>query len=202
MSQKHTGFNAWLGEEIKPGDEGFRLFLGRYIDRAPVANRNISLEGELVKYTGKNRQFKLSTPLDFLALLSSHIANHYESVIRLYGWYSYRSRGERRKAAAAAGRETSAEDSVEKQVPIVDTAVDRQAAKRSWAALIRKVFELEPLCCQRCGGPMKIVGFIVDCQEVSRLLKNLGIPPFTTPKPIPSTGPPVSEPRPFCPSAA
>lgn len=37
-----------------------------------VVNRNISLEGDLVKYSGKDEQFKLFKPLDFLALLSSH----------------------------------------------------------------------------------------------------------------------------------
>ena len=35
--------------------------------------------------------------------------------------------------------------------------------------------------------------FIVDYHEVARLLKNLGIKPFTTPEPIRTTGPPSSD---------
>lgn len=37
---------------------------------------------------------------------------------------------------------------------------------------------------------MKIKSFITDTHEISRLLKNLGFPAFTTPLPEKATGPP------------
>ena len=35
--------------------------------------------------------------------------------------------------------------------------------RRSWAALIKKVYEVDPLRCPECGGEMKIISFIEKC---------------------------------------
>ncbi len=32
--------------------------------------------------------------------------------------------------------------------------------RRSWARLIRKVYEVDPLICSRCGGTMKVIAVI------------------------------------------
>ena len=33
-------------------------------------------------------------------------------------------------------------------------------ARRGWAALIKQVYEADPLCCPKCGSAMRIIAFI------------------------------------------
>jgi len=46
---------------------------------------------------------------------------------------------------------------------------------------MKKVFELDPLLCPKCGGSMKIKAFIPDHHEITRLAANLNIPPQQAP---------------------
>ncbi len=45
--------------------------------------------------------------------------------------------------------------------------------KSTWGALIAKIYEINPLVCQYCGGEMKVVAVIVDSVEVKKILKHL-----------------------------
>jgi hypothetical protein len=36
---------------------------------------------------------------------------------------------------------------------------DRTTARKRWAALIKQVYETDPLLCPKCGGEMKIISF-------------------------------------------
>ena len=63
--------------------------------------------------------------------------------VTTYGDYSNRSRGLRRLAT-------------EDQDPAVITVVDTRR-KANWARLIRKVYEVDPLKCTRCGATMRII---------------------------------------------
>jgi len=67
-------------------------------------------------------------------------------------------------------------------------------ASKSWAALIKRVFEVDPLICPNCSATMRVVSFITNSNEVNRLLKNLGIPAWTIPEPIKSNAPPSTKP--------
>ena len=96
-------------------------------------------------------------------------------LIRYYGWYSNKARGMRRgtrlrvAAEAAAAASLAASSSGEAaQVP----APSRSS--QTWAMLIKRVYELDPLACPRCGGQMKVIAFIeppqadVTCLPVGR----------------------------------
>lgn len=45
--------------------------------------------------------------------------------------------------------------------------------RRNWAGLIRKIYQVDPLTCAKCGGRMKIVSFIEDTETMKKILKNL-----------------------------
>ena len=45
----------------------------------------------------------------------------------------------------------------------------------SWARLISKVYEVDPLLCPKCGGEMEIAKFIIDGNEIQATLIALGI---------------------------
>ena len=52
----------------------------------------------------------------------------------------------------------------------------KQGRKR-WAALIKQVYEVDPLSCPKCGAEMKIIAFIEGRQEavVEKILKHCGL---------------------------
>ena len=56
---------------------------------------------------------------------------------------------------------------------------------RGWAAMIRKVYEVNPMVCPKCGGLMKVVAFITDYQAVDRISDHLKLR-FIAEKPPPS----------------
>ena len=56
-------------------------------------------------------------------------------------------------------------------------------ASASWARLIHKIFEVDPLLYPNCGKEMKIIAFITNHQEVKKILsisekKTKGLLPF------------------------
>ena len=68
-----------------------------------------------------------------------------------------------------------------------DETLSRRKAKAKWAALIKKVFEGDPLLCPKCGGRMKIISFIEKRDQadvIKRILKHCGLwkdPPARAP---------------------
>jgi transposase len=57
--------------------------------------------------------------------------------------------------------------------------------RRSWAEMIHKVYEVNPLRCPQCGGTMKLIAFITDYQVVDRIVNHLKLT-FTAAKPPPA----------------
>lgn len=49
---------------------------------------------------------------------------------------------------------------------------------RSWARLIQRIYEVDPLLYPRCGKKMKIIAFIEDYKVVKKILDYLGIYEF------------------------
>jgi len=124
--------------------------------------------------TGPKRNFQILDPLEFLAEFTQHIPPKGAHLIRYYGWYSNKARGMRRKAAEAAG---AAEQ------PTTASAVDaapvpvRSRASQTWAMLIKRVYEIDPLICPRCSGQMKVVAFIEPPQGevIEKILRHCGL---------------------------
>jgi hypothetical protein len=44
---------------------------------------------------------------------------------------------------------------------------------RRWAELLRRIFELDPLRCPRCGNAMRVVAFITQPHVIDRILTSL-----------------------------
>ena len=174
----HSGFSAFLGEPIAADDIEQRLFVARYLKKCPVSNERISLascQGDTAVTLRTKRDGKLSvrsfTALEFLAELQQHLPDLWEQTSRAYGIYSSRSRGAA-KEEAAIEIQAYAPDSSAKPSP-------------RFAALMKRVFEIDPLLCPRCGAAMKIKAFISDPHEIERLMTNLGLPRSTSPPHIP-----------------
>jgi hypothetical protein len=95
----------------------------------------------------------------------SHIPNKGQVLQRYYGWYASRVRGMRRKAT-----ETGEENPIVCVDP--EPKVLSEAALR-WAELLRRIFEVDPLACPRCGEQMRIVAFITQPKTIDRILEHL-----------------------------
>jgi len=50
--------------------------------------------------------------------------------------------------------------------------------------MIRKVYEVDPMTCPKCGGRMKVIAFLTDYQAVDRIIDHLKLT-FTAEKPPP-----------------
>jgi len=118
--------------------------------------------------TGPTAGSETTDALEFLARLTSHIPNKGQVLQRYYGWYSSRQRGKRRMVAEAG------EDHQEQQLVTVEPEPEAlREAKRRWADLLRKILEVDPLACPRCGQEMRIVSFITEPKVIDRILEHL-----------------------------
>ncbi len=104
--------------------------------------------------------------LEFLARVASHIPNKGQVLQRYCGWYANRTRGIRRRTATHRQASASAVE-VEPVQPSI------QEARRRWAELLRRIFEVNPLRCSRCAHEMRIVAFITQPRVIDRILTHL-----------------------------
>jgi hypothetical protein len=146
---------------VEPEDQSAVERLARYIMRPPISLDRMSWDGVgEVRYRRKgghedpvlNRDpVETFDPLEFLARVIMHIPAPRRHLIRFYGWYSNVSRGKRRLREEAA---ESACPSGDGQAPSIrakkDQGPDARALRRSWAKLIKRIYEIDPLVCPKC----------------------------------------------------
>jgi hypothetical protein len=164
---KHSGFNVFCGNRISPNDDTAMENLARYIIRASFSQERMQyLEQEgTVVYTGKDRKTnKVFPAMEWLAAMCTHIPNRGEQMVRYYGYYSNVARGKRKEAG---------NDDV---VPcILEPQGELKAFRKSWARLIQKIYEVDPLICPKCQGKMRVISAIDDRQVIRAILEHLGI---------------------------
>jgi hypothetical protein len=111
--------------------------------------------------------------LELIARVTSHIPDKGQVMVRYYGLYANAHRGKVRKAG---------------RVPVLLGTVEqepRPVPSKGWAAMIRKVYEVDPLVCPRCGGRMRVVAFLTGYAVVDRIIRHLALT-FVAEKPPPS----------------
>jgi len=181
---KHSGFSVHREVYLEAGDRKAIENVAQYISRCPFSLARmikVSDDGSVVYKADHNewklfphwkviptlpgmvRNFEVFKPLDFLAQVTQHIPNRSQHLIRYYGRYSNKSRGMRKKAGAVINAPAAQE--VEEY---------QKLARRRWAALIKKVYEVDPLICPKCGGPMDIIAFVTDSETIQKILKHIG----------------------------
>jgi len=111
--------------------------------------------------------------LEFIARVTSHIPDKGQVTVRYYGLYANAHRGKVRKASVSPLILRMAEEQVQ------------PAPSKGWAAMIQKLYEIDPMVCPQCGGQMKVIAFITDPQEVDRIIDHMKLT-FVAEKPPPS----------------
>ncbi len=173
MNWRHTGFNVYCGDAIWPNNKEGLENLARYIIRAsfsqermtyiPIEDSSAGAPEVLYKSKDGKTQYRFQ-PLDWLALLTTHIPNKNEQLARYYGFYSNKSRGLRIKAET------------DDEVPsLIESDVSLSSFRKRWAALIRKIYKVDPLICPKCQGTMRIISAIRDPKIVEKILRHLDL---------------------------
>ena len=133
------------------------------LSRLEYQSDNATVTYHSDKPTGPTAGSETLDVLEFLGRVASHIPNKGQVLQRYYGWYASRTRGIRRRAGT-------------EEQPTVYAApipVPLREAHRRWAELLRRIFEVEPLECPRCGQTMRIVAFITQPRVIDRILTHL-----------------------------
>ena len=47
--------------------------------------------------------------------------------------------------------------------------------RQTWARLIQKICEVDPLICPKCQGTMRIISFIEELDIIEKILRHLGL---------------------------
>ena len=179
-------------------EDGVRV--GLYIVRAPAAVSRLQLtENGLLKYLAKgsipnDRCDSLLQPagqifdyLEWIAKVTSHIPQKGAQLVHYYGAYSNSHRGKRVKSVA------SAITSLPHPAPPLEPETEWiKLRRKSWAALIRLVYESDPLLCPKCHTQMTVISVIKDGAVIDKILDHLQYK-FDV-LPLPARPPPPQDP--------
>ena len=116
--------------------------LARYIIRASFSQErmNYMVNESKVIYKSKNgNDTKEFDAVDFIAGLCSHIPNKNEQMLRYLGFYSNVCRGRRKKQG------------MKESEYVIEGEKSNKGTNKSWARLIKKIYEVDPLICPKCG---------------------------------------------------
>jgi hypothetical protein len=167
LSWERSGFSVHA-EQVVLADERDRLArLARCMARAPLPDARVreGPDGRLLVRAGASEV--AFPPLDLIHALVEQIPDKGQHLVRYYGAYSNRARKLHRPAEKEAGGRGGREDPRDAEP---EFAGER---RRSWARLLRKLLEVDPLLCPKCGVETKVVAVITDPQVIDRILGHL-----------------------------
>jgi hypothetical protein len=160
LSWRHSGFSVHTTVSVEPEDPAGTERLARYLLRPALSLERMSWDqtGTVVYRRKARSRFGSSQitfeAMDFLARLLLHIPEPRLHTVRYFGEYSSVVRARRR--AQEGGVETGS-----LRGPDAPSSAERRRLRRTWAKLIRRIYEVDPLIC-RCGAQMRILAFILD----------------------------------------
>ena len=182
----NSGFSLHNRVRLARDDSAGQEALAQYIVRNPFSVKKITYNdatGMVIyrskkmpsKSKGGRKNFQVFTAEEFIGAITQHIPDKSFQLIRYYGWYSNRGRGDREKAKEGSdGNHPSVADS-SSSLEIIDVSDYRpkKIPSPKWRECIKKVWEVDPLLCPKCGGEMKIVSFITENDVIRKILERL-----------------------------
>jgi len=174
LTWEHSGFSVDGSVKVAVGDYGRLKRLVRYLARPAVSAERVAYDrssGRVTVRSSKKVQgvrpvVAQYDALTFLSLLALQVPPPGVHMVRYYGYYSVRSRAERRRRAGEG------QGGIHTEAPPPATI-----RRRNWAQLLRQVFEVDVLRCPKCEAEMKIISFITTFQDqvINRILEHLGV---------------------------
>jgi hypothetical protein len=175
LSWRHSGFNVHSLVRAKTKAEAERV--GKYMIRPLLAMERLTFlepKGKVGYRHGENgAEQETMDYLEFIARVTSHIPDKGQVMVRYYGLYANAHRGKVKKTSPSPS-----------ELRVVDKELRRLPSK-GWAEMIRKVYEVDPMICPKCGGAMKVIAFITEYAVVDRIIDHLKLT-FVADRPPPS----------------
>ncbi len=146
--------------------------------RCPLVLERLNWDAERAEVTYQARPKRSKGPsgaiarwdaLEFIARITDHIPEPGQQLVRNWGYYANASRAKRRRES---GIENSPEDNQHRQ----DSSDANRQRRLSWAKMIQKVYEVDPLLCTFCGGEIKIISFITKPKTIKKILDAMDLP--------------------------
>jgi len=160
--------------------------LCRYVLRPPIATERLSLadDGKVVyalRHPWRDGTAEIVfDPLTFLERLAALVPRPRAHLLTYHGVLAPASDWRDWIVPAAAPAKASA---------VADPPRASAPERMRWAELMRRVFELDVLRCEHCGGRRKLIALIQDPFVARRILEHLGLP--SEPPPVaPARAPP------------
>jgi hypothetical protein len=173
LAWEHSGFSVYAEQVVFPRERDRLARLARYMARAPLPDARVreGPDGRLLVRTAPDPRTGATEaafgPLELIHALVEQIPDKGQHLVRYYGAYSNRARRLYRAAEGEGGGRGGREDPREKEPEFA------RSRRRSWARLLRKLLEADPLLCPECGVEMKVVAVITDPQVIDRILGHL-----------------------------
>ncbi len=199
LSWRHSGFSVKATQRVASTERGRLARLARYATRVVVAvgamgfREDGRVEIETPPDPVTSSTVLVLDRLELVHALCQQVPDQGMHLVRFYGAYSNRRRnalrrlrgevegapagdgalGPRPRAAPPAATPApcgSEEASAVPGPPDRPPTAAEVARAVSWAKLLRKVFEVDPLRCPRCGGSMAVVAWITEAATIDRIL--------------------------------
>jgi Putative transposase len=188
LSWKRSGFNIDDSVRIPAGEGKTLEHVARYMLRlrSPVclsrmqwsptsshvlyAPKSFPRAGGAFPAPRKNRRSQVLGH-KFLARVITQIPEPRRHLLFYYGLYANVVRGRRKISQPREEKVSSPNEPQEQDEPTMSPA-RKQALRRRWSDLIRRVFELDPLRCP-CGGSFRVVSFITQPQVIRKIVEHL-----------------------------
>ena len=178
LSWVRPGFSVRATQVVEPDDPERLERLARYVVRAPFLQDGArpTPEGPVVVPTPPDPRTGAEElhldPLDWVHAVTTQIPDPAQHLVRYYGGYASRTRGTRRRREAATAGPRAPEHHGHPLDRDEDSAFTK-ARKATWARLLRKLLEVDPLICPRCGAEMKVIAVITEPRVVDEILRHL-----------------------------
>ena len=157
--------------------------VARYIIRNPFSTEKMEFKppnavnrnGAVIYRSGMNpkinRNFQIFTPCDFIAAITQHIPDKSFQLVRYYGWYSNKMRGQRNKRAKEDSEELG------EGIVVIDVSEHKphRIPSKKWLDLIKKVWEADPMICPTFQREMRTISLIDERDVIIKILKCLGL---------------------------
>ncbi len=185
-----SGFSVHA-EQLVFDNEAERLEkLASYLTRSPIKLGSITEtpEGRVRVITPPHpltgNTVSVLDALDWIHAVCQQIPDRGQHLTRYYGAYANRNRSALSQKALTAYLPSCTETKIDKS----STASTSSSSRAHWARLIRKVFEVDPLLCPKCGSGMKLIAVLTDPKVVDRIIRHLDKNAAVARSPPPTTG--------------
>ncbi len=196
LAWPHGGFSLDGGTFVEAQDRAGLERLLLYVLRSALSLKHLTYapERDLVRYRpAKGRPDSPAvlqwTGAEFVGRMAALIPPARKHLVRYYGALGPRS--PLRWAVSQAARQKAGTAELEAGYAVTVLGKVERAARqavrasaRAWAVCLKRIFEVSPVLCVKCGGVMVLTALILNDAELDRILAHQGWPmhfPTTSP---------------------